>query len=87
MRYRTAQAGTLESSDCLVSLMPGEEFSFEYRNNNGGLFAERTEAVVRETVERYGNPSLRVQISDQGALEATLRARLEIALERSRRKE
>jgi hypothetical protein len=38
--------------------------------------------MVREILERYGTPCLRVQISDQGALEATLRARLEIALER-----
>jgi citrate lyase subunit gamma (acyl carrier protein) len=87
MRYEAAQAGTLESSDCLVTLAPSGDFSFEYRSGNGGLFAERTEAMVREILERYGTPCLRVQISDQGALEATLRARLEIALERALRKE
>ncbi|MDR1622321.1 MAG: citrate lyase acyl carrier protein, partial [Synergistaceae bacterium] len=56
----------------------------EYGGQNEALFKRRTERIVREIAERYvpaGAAS--VQVQDRGALEVTLRARVETAFERA----
>lgn len=80
---KTASAGTLESSDCLVSVAPAAELELDYRGGNAELFRGRTRTVVEEVFQGYGLPGGRVTIQDQGAILATLRARLETALERA----
>ena len=87
MTMETAQAGTLESSDCLVTVGPAEGRILDVRGGNAKLFAERTRRVVDEVLKRYGLRDVRVQIQDQGALEATLTARIETALDRALGKE
>ena len=78
---KKAQAGTLESSDCMVVVSPSGEYALEYGGQNGALFKSRTGRIVREIAERYA-PAL-VQVQDQGALEVTLRARVETAFGRA----
>lgn len=80
---RMAQAGTLESADCLVTVVPAEEFRLDYRGVNRKLFGERTRKLVMETLERTGFSGMQVTIQDQGALELVIRARLETALRRA----
>ena len=87
MALETAQAGTLESSDCLVTVGPAEGRILDVRGGNAKLFAERTRRVVDAVLARYGLKDVRVQIQDQGALEATLTARVETALDRALGKE
>ena len=76
-----AQAGTLESSDCMVVVSPSEGYALEYGGQNEALFKNRTARIVREIAERYA-PAL-VQVQDRGALEVTLRARVETAFARA----
>ena len=82
---KTASAGTLESSDVFVEVAPG----------NGGVevelesvvqlqFGEAIEAVVREVLEENGVQSASVRVTDRGALECVIRARVETALLRGR---
>jgi len=80
---RTAQAGTLESADCLVTVSAAEGFVLDYRGSNRKLFGERTRRLVSETLERFGVSGAQVTIQDQGALELVIRARLETALARA----
>ncbi|MFA0887964.1 MAG: citrate lyase acyl carrier protein [Synergistales bacterium] len=80
---RMAQAGTLESADCLVTVVPAEEFGLDYRGGNRKLFGERTRKLVLETLDRHGFSGVQVTIRDQGALELVIRARLETALKRA----
>lgn len=83
MTLRQAQAGSLESSDCLVIVAPARGFALDYRGQNQQLFAERTEKLVKDLVTQRGLNNLQITIQDQGALELTLKARIETALHRA----
>ena len=77
--FHTAHAGTLESSDCLVTVAPGEGFALDYRGANSVIFAKR--------LEKHSLKEARVTIQDQGAIEITIMARLETALLRAAKEE
>ena len=79
----TASAGTLESSDCVVTVSPGETLELDYRGANSVIFAKRTEALVREILGKHFVSGANVVIQDQGAIEITIKARLETALLRA----
>ena len=83
MMIGTAQAGSLESSDCMVIVSPAGSFSLDYRGPNSRLFGGRTEAIAREMADRYAPEGAEVRIQDRGALEITLRARIETAFKRA----
>lgn len=79
----TAQAGTLESSDCLVTCSLQDNLEIEYRGPDTiEILRERTEKLVKETTSRYGLKGAYISIQDNGALEVTMKARLETAVER-----
>jgi citrate lyase subunit gamma (acyl carrier protein) len=87
MLRRPAQAGTLESSDCLVSVAPSETRELDHRGAGATFFAGRTRGLVNDVLDSLGISGATVTIQDQGALEVTLRARLDTALERASREE
>ena len=80
---KTASAGTLESSDCLVTASPAEKLKLEYKGANSEIFAERTMQLVESIVKNHGLNGAGISIQDQGALEITIKARLETALMRA----
>ncbi len=80
---RTASAGTLESSDCQVTVSPAETTELEYGGANSAIFANRTKRLVDEVLKEHNIGGVKVSIHDQGAIEITIRARLETALERA----
>lgn len=81
---RRAQAGTLESSDCLVTVEASPEGRrLDHRGGNAALFRDRTKRLLDEILDGAGIDGITVQILDQGALEPTLRARIETALARA----
>ena len=82
-----AAAGTLESSDCCVTVEPAEGLSLEYTGANSVIFRERTERLAAEILEKNGVSGAKVAIQDQGAIEITIKARLETALLRAARPE
>ncbi|OUO92776.1 citrate lyase acyl carrier protein [Cloacibacillus sp. An23] len=79
----TASAGTLESSDCVVTVSPGGAFALDYRGANSVVFAKRTETLVRGILEKHSVEAANIVIQDQGAIEITIKARLETALLRA----
>lgn len=83
MLSATAQAGTLESSDCMVTVAPAESFSLDYRGPNSAVFNERTRRIALEIANRCSPEGAAIQIQDRGALEITLRARIETAFRRA----
>ena len=81
---KTAMAGTLESSDAQVTVEPGEggielliESSVMYQ------YGRRIRTVALETLNRLGVTNARVTIFDKGALDCTIKARVECAIYRS----
>lgn len=81
---KPAMAGTLESSDAQITVEPGEgkiELSLESSVLN--QYGRQIRATVLETLERLGVQSARVHVQDKGALDCTLKARVECAVFRS----
>ena len=79
----TASAGTLESSDCMVTASPSEKLKLQYKGANSEVFAERTIRIVESIAKKHDLKGAEISIQDQGALEITIKARLETALQRA----
>lgn len=82
---KTAVAGTLESSDVLVTVEPenGSRTEIEIEGATAARFGEQIRAVVNETLAGFGVAGCRVRLQDKGALDCTIRARLSAALLRA----
>ena len=80
---KSAAAGTLESSDCLVTVEPGEGISLELSSSVMNQYGRQIKATVLETLERLGVKNATVTVVDKGALDCTLKARVECAVFRS----
>ncbi len=81
---KSAVAGTMESSDCLVTVEPGEgkvEFSLESTVIH--QFGNQIRKVTLETLENLGVDDVKISIVDKGALDCTIKARIEGAVFRS----
>jgi len=80
---KTAAAGTLESSDCLVTVEPGEGIALELSSSVMNQYGRQIKATVLETLERLGVENANVTVVDKGALDCTIKARVECAVFRS----
>lgn len=81
---KAAMAGTLESSDAQVTVEPwekGVELSIE--SSVIHQFGRQIRATVLETLKRLEVENARVTVVDKGALDCTLKARVECAVYRS----
>ena len=81
---RSAVAGSLESSDAMVTVEPAEngiEVSVESVVMH--QFGKRIYQVAAETLSHLGVESGKISIVDKGALDCTLKARVECAVYRS----
>ena len=78
---KPAMAGTLESSDAQVMVEPGEggiELTLESSVMN--QYGRQIKATVLETLDRLGVQNARVAVVDKGALDCTIKARVECAV-------
>ena len=81
---RPAVAGTLESSDCQVMIEDGDgkvEFSLESSVIN--QYGNQIRKVALETLNNLGVNNAKVTMIDKGALDCTIKARIEAAVYRS----
>jgi citrate lyase subunit gamma (acyl carrier protein) len=82
-----AQAGTLESSDALVLVEPvaaGSGRQIELESNVMLQYGSRIRQQVTTTLDRLSVEDVRILVKDKGALDATVQARVETAIRRSR---
>ncbi len=80
---KTAIAGTLESSDAQVTIEPAESLELEIQSSVLNQYGRQIKATVLETLERLSVEKARVTVVDKGALDCTLKARVECAVFRS----
>ena len=81
---RPAIAGTLESSDCQVTVEAGEgQIDLSLDSAVINQYGNQIRKVVFETLENLGIDSVKITIVDKGALDCTLKARVEGAVYRS----
>ena len=81
---QSAVAGTLESSDALVTVEPHEgSVELDIPSSVINQYGRQIRATVVETLKRLDVDEARVTIVDKGALDCTLKARVECAIFRA----
>lgn len=80
---KPAVAGTLESSDAMVTVEPGEGIELSVSSSVMNQYGRQIKATVLETLQRLDVTDARVTVVDKGALDCTLKARVECAVFRS----
>lgn len=78
-------AGTLESSDIQVIIEPKQQNGIEIELNSSveKQFGRQIRNVIKETLESLGVEDVRVIANDKGALDCTIKARVQCAVYRS----
>ena len=81
---KPAMAGTLESSDAQGTVEPGTDgIQLTLSSSVMNQYGRQIKATVLETLERLGVENAQVTVVDKGALDCTLKARVECAVFRS----
>lgn len=82
---KTAVAGTMESSDIMVTIEPRDQggIALELESNVMQQYGRQLEAVIRETLDKLGVKNAAVNAVDKGALDCTVRARVSAAAYRA----
>ncbi len=81
---KAATAGTLESSDCMVTVEPGEGgIDFTLDSSVINQFGNQIRKVTLDTLKNLGVDNVSIHIVDKGALDCTLKARIEGAVYRA----
>lgn len=81
---KPAMAGTLESSDCQVAVEEGDgKIDLTLKSAVINQFGNQIRKVAYETLGRLGIDDVKIVIVDKGALDCTIKARIEGAVYRS----
>ena len=81
---KPAIAGTLESSDCMVTVEPGEgKIDLDLDSAVIRQYGKQIRKVILETLQRLDVMDAKITVVDKGALDCTIKARVECAVYRS----
>ncbi|CAA7601952.1 lyase citrate acyl carrier gamma chain citd precursor signal direct [Acididesulfobacillus acetoxydans] len=84
---KTAQAGSTANSDVLITVSPSETPGIHLQLKSKDvvlkLFGEQIEKVIMDKAKELGADNVTIKAEDKGALDYTIRARLQAALERA----
>lgn len=80
---KKAQAGTMQSSDLMVFLEPADALTVTIESTVLKQFGGLIRAKVDQVLARHGVEAGEVRITDRGALDYAIEARLETALARA----
>jgi citrate lyase subunit gamma (acyl carrier protein) len=80
---KKAQAGTMQSSDLMVFVEPADGLTVEIESTVKKQFEHLIRARIEEVLLCHGVNSGSIRITDRGALDYAIAARLEAALQRS----
>lgn len=82
---KTAIAGSLESSDIMITINPGsnQNISINLDSTVEKQFGRRIREVIEKTLHNLGVTSAEVEAVDKGALDCTIQARTIVAVHRA----
>jgi citrate lyase subunit gamma (acyl carrier protein) len=80
---KKGQAGTLQSSDLMVFVEPADRLKVEIESTVIKQFGHLIEAKVDEVLARNGVSAGVIRLTDRGALDYAIEARIETALQRA----
>ena len=82
---KKASAGTVQSSDLMVFVEPAQTLEIEIESTVKQQFGALIHQRVVSNLQRLGVDSGRIRISDRGALDYAIDARIETAVRRASR--
>lgn len=84
-KLEPAHAGTLESSDVYVRVIPVENagITIELESSVAEIYGDAIEALILETVKAMKVEGVKLLIQDKGALDYVIKARVQTALLRA----
>ena len=77
-----ASAGTYESSDCNITVQDNDIISIHIESIVFDQFGDQIRHVLLTTLQAYNIIHIKVECFDKGALDYTIKSRLETALKR-----
>lgn len=82
---KVAKAGTLESNDIMIMVAPNEDGKVELELESIVMkqFGKQIEKTILEKVKELGVESITIKAQDKGALDYTIKARVQTAIERA----
>jgi citrate lyase subunit gamma (acyl carrier protein) len=80
---KKATAGTMQSSDLTVSIEPADRLEIRVESTVKRQFEHLIRARIEEVLTRQGVQHALVQVTDRGALDYAIEARVETALRRA----
>ena len=81
---KTCVAGTMESSDIMITLEPGSGgIEIELKSIVETQFGRQIRSVIADTLSQLNVKSARVIAVDKGALDCTIQARVKTAVHRA----
>ena len=78
-----AVAGTLESSDIYVEVEPSDALELNIESVVLNQFGEEIRTTILSVLEELGVKSGKISVQDKGAIDCTIRARVETAVRRA----
>jgi len=82
---KQVKAGSMESSDLVVTISQGEGVNVEINSIVKNQFGEQIEELVMGIIEEHNLTDVDVLIHDRGALDYAIKARMETAISRYRK--
>lgn len=81
---KNGTAGTVESSDIMVTVMPAENgIEIDLESSVEKQFGDQIRQVIRETLRKLDIQDAKITAVDQGALDCTVQARTIAAVHRA----
>ncbi|WP_316347811.1 citrate lyase acyl carrier protein [Desulfuromonas acetoxidans] len=78
-----AQAGTMQSSDLMVFVEPADTLIIEIESTVIKQFEHLIRQRIEDKLEELGVMQVKVRVSDRGALDYAIDARIEAAIRRA----
>ena len=80
---KNAKAGTLESSDAEVEVFPSDKLDIDVKSTVYAQFGRQIEEVINKVVNNFEIKSGKIKVDDRGALDCTIKSRVETAILRA----
>ena len=80
---KRGQAGTMQSSDLMVTVEPADELTIDIESTVKKQFEHLIRAKLEQVLLKCDVATGRISVNDRGALDYAIEARLEAALQRA----
>ncbi|MGL5972681.1 MAG: citrate lyase acyl carrier protein [Oscillospiraceae bacterium] len=78
-------SGSLESNDILIELYPNDDgVIIEIESIVKDRFFDQIKSSIEETLKIFNIDKIKVSVKDKGAIDCTIKARLETAIKRAK---